>query len=74
MGRFPVAIQDFGHLFVEMQHKRHTADYDPEARFTKSVVTKDIDRVEDVVRDFTDAPIKHRRAFAIYVLLNQRKS
>ena len=57
-----------------MQHKRHTADYDPEARFTKSVVTKDIDRVEDVIRDFADAPIKDRRAFAIHVLLNQRKS
>ena len=74
MSRFPVAIQDFGHLFVEMQHKRHTADYDPEARFNKSDVIKDIDRVEDVISDFPDAPIKDRRAFAIYVLLNQRRS
>ena len=27
---FPVAIQDFAGMFVEMQDKRHRADYDPD--------------------------------------------
>lgn len=74
MGQFPVEIQDFGDLFVEMQRKRHTADYDPDAQFTKSDVIKDIDRVEDVVARFSQVGTKDRRAFAVYVLLDQRKS
>jgi len=29
VGRFPTAIQDFAHMYVTMQEKRHLADYDP---------------------------------------------
>lgn len=67
-------IRDFGDLFVEMQRKRHTADYDPEAQFTKSDVIKDIDRVADVLARFSSVSTKDKRAFAIYVLLDRRKS
>lgn len=74
MDRFPVDVQDFGSLFVEMQRKRHTADYDPDARFTKSDVVKDIDRVRDVIARFSDVATKDRRAFAIYILLDHRRS
>ena len=74
MQTFPDAIRDFGDLFVEMQRKRHTADYDPDARFTKSDVLKDIDRVRNVIRRFNAVAATHRRAFAIHVLLDQRKS
>lgn len=74
MRRFPAEVQDFGSLFVEMQHKRHTADYDPDAQFAKSDVMKDIGRVEDVIARFADLPARDRRAFAIYVLLDQRRS
>lgn len=72
MRTFPDAIRDFGDLFVEMQHKRHTADYDPDARFTKSGVVVDIDRVEEVIEDFNAVAAIHRRSFAIHVLLPQR--
>ena len=74
MGAFPDSIQDFGDLFVEMQLKRHTADYDPDAEFTKSDVVKDIDRVRNVISRFNAEAATHRRAFAIHVLLDQRKS
>ena len=70
----PDAIRDFGDLFVEMQHKRHTADYNPDAQFTKSDVVKDIDRVGNVIRRFNAVAAARRRAFAIHVLLDQRKS
>ncbi|MDE0039894.1 MAG: hypothetical protein OXU77_20405 [Gammaproteobacteria bacterium] len=74
MRRFPNPIQDFGNLFVEMQRKRHTADYDPDAQFRKSDVVTDIDRVEDVVARFSRVAATERRALAIHVLLAQRKS
>ena len=74
MREFPNPIQDFGNLFVEMQRKRHTADYDPDAQFRKSDVVTDIERVEDVVTRFSRVAAKDRRAFAIHVLLAQRKS
>ena len=74
MQTFPDAIRDFGDLFVEMQLKRHTADYDPDARFTKSDVVKDIDRVRNVISGFKAVAATHRRAFAVHVLLDQRKS
>lgn len=74
MQTFPDAIRDFGDLFVEMQRKRHTADYDPDPQFTKSDVVKDIDRVRDVIERFDAVTATHRRAFAIHVLLDQRKS
>lgn len=57
-----------------MQRKRHTAGYDPDAQFRKSDVVTDIERVQDVVDRFSRVAAKDRRAFAIHVLLAQRKS
>ena len=74
MRTFPVAVQDFGTLFIEMQRKRHNADYDPYARFTKSAVVTDIGRVRDVIARFSAVPATERRAFAIHILLDQRTS
>lgn len=73
MQSFTGDIRDFGRLFVEMQQKRHSADYDPDARFMKSDVVGDIDRVEDAVTRFVITS-GDRRAFAIYVLLVRRQS
>ena len=74
MRTFPIAVQDFGTLFIEMQRKRHNADYDPYTRFTKSAVVTDIGRVRDVIARFNAVPASDRRAFAIHVLLDQRTS
>ena len=72
IGRFPNEIQDFAKKFVEMQEKRHRADYDPEAAFSKAVVSQDIDIVELRIKNFQRTPLKDRRAFAVYVLLSIR--
>ena len=65
-----VDIQDFAGMFVEMQDKRHRADYDPDEVFSrKSEVLEDIEEVEDVLSRFQKVPVKYRRAFAVYVLL-----
>ena len=67
--RFPDPIQDFAARFVQMQTKRHSADYDPDAFFYKSEVTADIAAAEQVIFAFRKVQGRHRRAFAAYVLL-----
>ena len=70
--RFPNEIQDLANVFVEMQKKRHSADYDPDAAFSKPDVIQSIHETENVIRHFPQASRKDRRAFAVYLLLNIR--
>lgn len=74
MAKFPQQIQDFANVFVAMQAKRHDADYNPFHKTTKSEVTTDINAVEAAIDDFEAAPLKDRRAFAVWVLLKERKT
>jgi hypothetical protein len=71
--KFPRAIEDFANAFVAMQDKRHSADYDPHAKFTKSEVLNDISLVEKVIADFEGSDAKDRRAFCAYVLFKTRR-
>jgi len=71
--KFPDAIQDFAGIFIQMQEKRHRADYDPNERFYKSAVLADIGAVEEAIRGFESVAIEDRRAFAAYVLLRFSK-
>ena len=73
MQRFPDEIQRFAKLFVDMQAKRHSADYDPDATFQKSDVLQYIDTAEGIINRFNSVSRKDRRAFAIYVLLDIRR-
>ena len=74
MRDFPLGIQDFGKSFVVLQRVRHSADYDPDAQFTRFQVIQLIRVVEDsiVALDSTDREAKH--SFAIYILLRQRNA
>ena len=74
MQAFPVGIQWFGKNFVDMQRLRHTADYDPDAQFTRIQVLDIISIAEDAIAtlDSTDRESKH--SFAIYILLRQRNA
>ena len=72
IGRFPIEIQDLANVFVDMQKKRHSADYDPGAAFSKLEVIQGIDETENVIRGFRRVPHKDRRAFAVYLLLDVR--
>ena len=82
IAKFPDEIQDFAKLFVDMQKKRHGADYDPDATatydpnmaFSKSNVIQDILASENVIKHFSKLTIRDRRAFAVYVLLDIRMS
>lgn len=72
--KFPVEIQDFASVFVQMQQKRHEADYNPNEKFLKSSVVVDINLVEASIKKFKLVSLKDKRAFAILVLLKQRTS
>lgn len=69
---FPQEIQDFANLFITMQEKRHNSDYDPLVKAYKSEVLLDIRQAEAVIIGFNSVPIKHRRAFAAFVLFKRR--
>jgi hypothetical protein len=58
--------------FDQLQSKRHQTDYDPDAMLYKSVVLANIAIVETVIREFLSVPLKHRRAFAAWVLFRKR--
>ncbi len=72
LARYPNEIQDFATQFYNMQVKRHLADYDPYARFSRSAVTADIQACEAVIRGFRSAPLSDRRAFTTLVLFQDR--
>ncbi len=74
MGKFPNEIQDFADRFVDMQFKRHEADYNPEAQFNKDEVVQDIADAEYQLDRFAEAPRSDRRAFAVYMLMPMRRS
>jgi hypothetical protein len=72
IAKFPREIQDFSDAFVQLQSKRHQADYDPDATIYKSVVLANIAIVETVIRELSNVPLKHRRAFAAWVIFRKR--
>ena len=72
LSEFPQEVQDFANAFVSMQAKRHLADYDPFARFAKSEVQREIAAARSMLEAFQSVPVKHRRAFAVYVLFRTR--
>lgn len=74
MKKFPKEIEDFGNELVQLQVKRHSADYDPTANFFRTEVLSDINSAENAIRDFAKADIKDRRAFAAWVTMSNRSN
>jgi len=70
--RFPPSIIQFAVVFTKLQEKRHSADYDPFYRATKSEVRVDIESCRAAMAHLSSAPTQDRRAFCAYVLLKDR--
>lgn len=70
--RFPNEVQDFATLFHSLQAKRHSADYDPGSKFTKSDVTEAIRAADLAIRQFQNAHKRDRRAFAAWTAMKNR--
>jgi hypothetical protein len=71
--RFPIEIVNFSQKFVEMQGKRHDADYDPGTKFYRSDVLNDLDSVDLAIKSFGSVSVKDKRAFASWVLFKNLK-
>ena len=73
MGRFPPDVQQFADLFCRAQVERHAADYNPDRHFVREDV--EVIAIEALVSivNFRKVAAKDRRAFAVYLLLDQRQ-
>ena len=74
MPTFPIEIRELGNHLLYMQPKRERADYDPSEILEQSRVIVDIEKTEQCIHAFRQAPERDRRAFAVYVLLNLRNT
>ena len=72
MRTFKQEMQDFAELFVDLQDKRHQADYDPAWIGFKSDVDDHIVDARSVLDKFQTVPVQERRAFAAHVLFRSR--
>lgn len=70
--KFPSEIRNFAGMFALMQKERHQADYDPDGDFYKDFVRIRIAQAAIHISRFNRVPVKDRRAFAVYVLLDIR--
>jgi hypothetical protein len=72
MKSVPKPVEDFANRFVELQTKRHRADYSPAYRFYKRAVLKDIANASLVIAAFQRESAKQRRALVAYALFKPR--
>lgn len=69
---FPAEIGSFADAFASMQVKRHSCDYDPTHKVARTDVMAELRTVKTVIDDLEKAPIKHKRAFAAFLVINIR--
>lgn len=70
----PPTVRRFATELAEMQGRRHRADYDPSARFSKPDTTAFIANANSMLQDLRDVTPADRRTFAIHVLFKERRA
>lgn len=73
MSKFPKDIEDFAHLYHELQVDRHSADYDPISSYSRSDTIGKIDAAELAIKALKSSSIKDRRAFAAWTAMKNRQ-
>ena len=73
MRTFPMAVQRFAKVFIELQKARQKADYAFEGAYFRHEVLVVIDTAEDVMDRFEQVDVRHRRGFAVHVLFKRRQ-
>ena len=74
MHKFPKKIEDFAHLFGQLQNRRHLADYDPAVDFDESDIQSWLRETRQAITQFRKVPLEDRRAFAAWVLMRDEDS
>jgi uncharacterized protein (UPF0332 family) len=70
---FGTEIKDVARAIVDMQEKRHTADYDPLFRATKSDVKLSIREARAALKKFQTAPEADVEAFSLLLFFRPRE-
>ena len=73
MRRFSPNIRRFAAVLVELQQRRHQADYDPGATFTQTQASQIIDDAADALVGFNNAPLDEIRLFITYLTARARR-
>ena len=71
---FPEAIEDAATRFLALQQKRHDADYDISKPTSATDVRQHIAEVRSIIDRFEAVENKHRKAFAVWLLINKRRA
>ncbi|MDE2864377.1 MAG: hypothetical protein OXR05_04695 [Gemmatimonadota bacterium] len=75
-GRIPThlapTLRRFAAELAEMQGRRHSADYDPKARFSKRDAVAFIASANRMLLDLQETTPAEKRALAIHVLFKER--
>ena len=66
--RIPTAIVDLASTFVELQEKRHSADYDRTEQFTRNDVLTLLDDAQNRVAEFSDLELTDDKRFFLACL------
>ena len=66
-------LQNLAGHFVLLQTRRHRADYDPDATFSRPEVLDIIAQIDEVIADFRAALARERCAFTVYILMRERQ-
>ncbi len=66
--QIPMEIKAVASAFVELQEKRHLADYDLTERFSRSDVVALIEQAETVIEDFASLASSNERKFFLACL------
>jgi hypothetical protein len=56
-------IDDLANTFIDLQERRHLADYDHLTPFPKQSVVLDVDNAEDAITKLTNASDQERETF-----------
>ncbi len=70
---FSQELEEVADAFVILQKRRHEADYDPSAAFTRGNTLNHVLLAESSISKLAAAPIKDRRAFMVWLLFPNRR-
>lgn len=69
---FPQGIKDCAEAFVQLQERRHDADYNPLETFTRADALTAVAVARDAVTKLRASALNDRRAFAVQLLFKKR--
>ena len=67
----PTEVRTFGDTFIDLQKARQQADYAHEGEYSKPDALDAINTVEDVINEFEQVDVRHRRSFVVHVLFKR---